>query len=155
VGCYRRHPFSYCYGPIVQGRLLTHHSGGRHDDEEGLRWWFPLRQGAGKSFWTLPISHGRRRRLAVCFLEKCSFFRVFSMEGINRQKGDVRRWTRRSHHLVARPRGGLRHHMVWLPLGPRPALLWTLSSCQVIRNFSFCFVQFREYFLSNFPETQK
>jgi hypothetical protein len=28
------------YGPIVQGRLLTHHSGGRHGDEEGLRWWF-------------------------------------------------------------------------------------------------------------------
>jgi hypothetical protein len=23
--------------PVVQGRLLTHHSGGRHDDEEGLR----------------------------------------------------------------------------------------------------------------------
>jgi hypothetical protein len=26
------------YGPIVQGRLLTHQSGGRHGDEEGLRW---------------------------------------------------------------------------------------------------------------------
>jgi hypothetical protein len=30
----------------------------------------PLQQGAGKSFWTLPISGQRRRRLAVCFLEK-------------------------------------------------------------------------------------
>jgi hypothetical protein len=30
----------------------------------------PLWQGAGKSFWTLPISRQRRRRLAVCFLEK-------------------------------------------------------------------------------------
>jgi hypothetical protein len=30
----------------------------------------PLRQGAGKSFCTLLIS-GRRRRLAVCFVEKC------------------------------------------------------------------------------------
>jgi hypothetical protein len=28
----------------------------------------PLRQGAGKSFWTLPISHRRRRWLAVYFL---------------------------------------------------------------------------------------
>jgi hypothetical protein len=37
----RRQPSSYCYGPVVQGRLLTHHSGGRHVDEEGLRWWFP------------------------------------------------------------------------------------------------------------------
>jgi hypothetical protein len=31
----------HCYGPVVQGRLLTHHFGGRHGDEEGLRWWFP------------------------------------------------------------------------------------------------------------------
>jgi hypothetical protein len=29
----------------------------------------PLRQGAGKSPWILPISHRRRRRLAVCFEE--------------------------------------------------------------------------------------
>jgi hypothetical protein len=26
------------HGHVVQGRLLTHHSGGRHGDEEGL-WW--------------------------------------------------------------------------------------------------------------------
>jgi hypothetical protein len=32
----------------------------------------PLRQGAGKSFWTLLISGRRWRRLAVCFIEKCS-----------------------------------------------------------------------------------
>jgi hypothetical protein len=82
-------------------------------------------------------------------------FRVFPSRGINRRKGDVRRWTRWSHHLVARPRGGPRHHQVWLPLGLPPTLLWTPSSCQVIRNFSFCFIQFREYFLRNFSETQK
>jgi hypothetical protein len=29
----------------------------------------PLRQGVGKSFWTLPISCHRQRRLAVCFEE--------------------------------------------------------------------------------------
>jgi hypothetical protein len=29
----------------------------------------PLRQGTGKSFWTLPISRRRRRRLAVYFEE--------------------------------------------------------------------------------------
>jgi hypothetical protein len=27
----------------------------------------PLRQGARKSFWTLPISGRRRRRIAMCF----------------------------------------------------------------------------------------
>jgi hypothetical protein len=29
----------------------------------------PLRQGAEKSFWPLPISLRRQRRLAVCFEE--------------------------------------------------------------------------------------
>jgi hypothetical protein len=33
---------------------------------------FPLRQGAGKSSWILPISLQRRWRLAVCFEEKRS-----------------------------------------------------------------------------------
>jgi hypothetical protein len=27
----------------------------------------PLRQGAGKSFWTLPISDRRRRQIVMCF----------------------------------------------------------------------------------------
>jgi hypothetical protein len=89
----------------------------------------PLRQGAGKSFWTLPILHRQRRRLAVCFLEKSLGPRVFSSRGLNRQKGDVRRWTRGSHPLVAWPRGGPHHHQVWPSLGPPPALLWTLSLC--------------------------
>jgi hypothetical protein len=33
-------------------------------------------------------------------------FRVFSMKGIYRWKGDVRGWTRGPHHLVAWPGGG-------------------------------------------------
>jgi hypothetical protein len=52
-------------------------------------------------------------------------------------------------------RGRLRHPMVWPPPGSAPSLLWTPSSCQVNRNFGFCFVQFREYFLYNFSEIQK
>jgi hypothetical protein len=82
-------------------------------------------------------------------------FRVFPSKGICRRMGDVRRWTRQSHHLVAWPGGGPRHPMVQLPLGPSPSLLWTPSSCQVNRNFGFRFVQFQEYFLCNFSETQK
>jgi hypothetical protein len=115
----------------------------------------PLWQRTGKSFWTLPISGRRRRWLAVCFLEKCSGLRVFSTKGIYRRKGDVRGWTRGLHHLVARPGGGPRHPMVRLPPGGSPSLLWTPSLCQVNRNFGFRFVQFREYFLCNFSETQK
>jgi hypothetical protein len=82
-------------------------------------------------------------------------FRVFMMKGIYRRKGNVRGWTRGLHHLVARPGGGPRHPMVRLPPGCSPSLLWTPSLCQVNRNFGFHFVQFWEYFLYNFLETQK
>jgi hypothetical protein len=81
--------------------------------------------------------------------------RVFQTKGIYRRKDDVRGWTRGPHHLVARPGGGTRHPMVRLPPGCSPSLLQTSSSCQVNRNFGFCFVQFGEYFLCNFSETQK
>jgi hypothetical protein len=81
--------------------------------------------------------------------------RVFATKGIYRRKGDVRGWTRGPHHLVARPGGGPCHPMVRLPPGCSPSLLWTSSSCQVNRSFGFHFIQFREYFLCNFSETQK
>jgi hypothetical protein len=41
----------------------------------------PLRQGAGKSFWTLPISGRRRRRIAICFWKSDRVFR-FSRQGV-------------------------------------------------------------------------
>jgi hypothetical protein len=50
---------------------------------------------------------------------------------------------------------GPHHQQVWPASGPPPALLWTPSSCQVIKDFNLCFVQFREYFMCNFSETQK
>jgi hypothetical protein len=61
----------------------------------------PLRQGAGKSFWTLPIS-GRRRWWLQNFSWKIDRgLRIFSSKRIYRRKGDVRRWTRSPHQLVA------------------------------------------------------
>jgi hypothetical protein len=81
--------------------------------------------------------------------------RVFATKEIYRRKGDVRGWTRGPHHLVARPGGGPCHPMVRLPPGCSLSLLWTPSLCQVNRNFGFRFVQFREYFMCNFSETQK
>jgi hypothetical protein len=82
-------------------------------------------------------------------------FRVYLTKGIYRRKGDVRGWTRGPHHLVAWPGGGSRHPVVRLPPGCSPSLLWTLSLCQVNRNFVFCFLRFREYFPCNFSEIQK
>jgi hypothetical protein len=40
----------------------------------------PLRQGAGKSFWTLPISSRRRRRLTVLFMDDGSLLGFFPMK---------------------------------------------------------------------------
>jgi hypothetical protein len=115
----------------------------------------PFRQGAGKSFWTLPILRRRRRRLAVCLWKIDQALRVFSSRRIYRRKGDVRKWTKGPHQASARPRGDPHHGEVWPPSGPPPSLLWTLSRIGKNRNFGFCFVQFREYFLCNFSETQK
>jgi hypothetical protein len=50
---------------------------------------------------------------------------------------------------VARTMGGV------AALWPPPSLLWTPSRIGKNRNFGFYFVQFREYFLYNFSETQK
>jgi hypothetical protein len=44
--------------------------------------------------------------------------RVFLSKGIYRWKGDVRGWTRGSHHLVAWPGGGPCDPMVRLPSAP-------------------------------------
>jgi hypothetical protein len=82
-------------------------------------------------------------------------FRVFSSRRIYRQKGGVRRWARWPHHLVVRQGASPRYPMVWLAPGSPPSLLWTPSRAEKNRNFDFCFVQFREYFLCSFSETQK
>jgi hypothetical protein len=81
--------------------------------------------------------------------------RIFPMKWIYRRKGDVRGCLGGPHQSLVRPGGRLRHPMVWPPLGSSPSLLWTPSSCQVNRNFGFCFVQFWEYFLYNFSEIRK
>jgi hypothetical protein len=115
----------------------------------------PLRQGAGKSFWTLPISGRRWRRLAICFWKIDRVLRVFSSRRIYRRRGDVRKWTRGPHHAQARARPRPRQWVVWPTSGSPPSLLWTPSRVGKNRKFGFCFVQFQEYFLCNFSETQK
>jgi hypothetical protein len=50
----------------------------------------PLRQGAGKSFWTLLISGQRRRRIVMCFWKINWVFRFFLSGGLYRRRGSVR-----------------------------------------------------------------
>jgi hypothetical protein len=115
----------------------------------------PLRQGAGKSFWTLLISRQRRRWLAVYFVEIDRDFRFFPSRGIYRQKGSIRKWTRgltpwwRSQGL-ARAAQGCVQVLVPLRLCFGLRLVFWKN-----RRFGFCFVQFREYFLCSFSKTQK
>jgi hypothetical protein len=115
----------------------------------------PLRQGARKSFWTLPISCRRWRRLAVGFVENWSGLRFFPSRGIYRRKGGVMRWTRAAYPLVAWARAWPRCPRVWLARGHPPSHLWTSSRVWKNRRFSFCFVKFREYLLCSFSKTQK
>jgi hypothetical protein len=44
----------------------------------------PLRQVVEKSFWTLPISGRRRRRIAMCFWQSDRMFRFFPSGGLYR-----------------------------------------------------------------------
>ena len=59
------------------------------------------------------------------------------------------------HHGPAWLGAGPRHPVVRLAPGPPPSHLRSSRSFGKNRRFSFCFVQFREYFLCNFSETQK
>jgi hypothetical protein len=54
--------------------------------------------------------------------------RFFPSRGIYKRKGSIRGWTRRSHHVVARPGAGSRHPMVSLAPGPPPSYLWSSRS---------------------------
>jgi hypothetical protein len=76
----------------------------------------PLRQGAEKSFWTLPISGRRRRWIAMYSRKVIGFFRVFPSGGLYRRRGGVRSGPGGAHHRGARasPR-------------PRPLVVWPTS----------------------------
>jgi hypothetical protein len=88
----------------------------------------PLWQGAGKSFWTLPISGRRRRRIAMCFWKIDRVFRFFPSGGIYRRGAASRGGPGGPHHQGAWARGCPRHPMVWLAHGPPPSPLQSSGS---------------------------
>ena len=89
----------------------------------------PLRQGAGKSFWTLPIS-GRRRRWITMYsgkvIEYLGFSRrgVFIGEGASLEVAMVGLTIGGRGPAQAAPPGGVAHQ--WL-LSVSPSDLWKLS----------------------------
>jgi hypothetical protein len=115
----RRQLYSYCYGSIVQGRLLTHHSGGDHGGGEVLRQGFSSPAGCWEELLDPPD-------LATMTAATCSMFHgkvicplgFFLSRGIYSRKGSVRGWASWPHPLVTRARGRPRHPRVWLAPGP-------------------------------------
>jgi hypothetical protein len=65
---WRRQPSSYCYRPVVQGRLLTYHFGGDHGGGEGLRQGFPSLTGCQEELLDSPD-------LVLTTAAACSMFR--------------------------------------------------------------------------------
>jgi hypothetical protein len=115
----------------------------------------PLRQGAGKSFWALPISGRRWRRIAM-YSGKVIGYLGFSHRGVFIGKGAASEVGQGG--LTTRGRGpGAGHAALWCgcPVAPLCLLFGSLKASVNFRMFSFCFIQFREYFLCNFSETQK
>jgi hypothetical protein len=115
----------------------------------------PLWQGAKKSFWTLPISGRRRRRIAMCFWKSDRVFRFFPSGGLYRRRGSVRSGPGGAHHRAVWPGPGPRPLVVRPPLASFPLLFGSLEASLNIWMFGFYFVQFQEYFLCNFSKTQK
>jgi hypothetical protein len=108
----------------------------------------PLRQGGGKSFWTLPISGQRWRRIAMCFWKIDRVLRFFSSAASEGDRG--------GHTHRRRGQGQGRAALLCGRLMAPLCLLFSPLEASVnFWMFGFCFVQFREYFLCNFSETQK
>jgi hypothetical protein len=68
----------------------------------------PLRQGAGKSFWTLPIFGSTAVADRDVFWKIDRVLRFLPSGGLYRQRGDVRSGPRWPHTLAARPGPGPR-----------------------------------------------
>jgi hypothetical protein len=90
----------------------------------------PLRQGAGKSFWTLPVFGSTAAVDRDLFWKIDRVLRFFLSGGLYRRRDDVRGGARRPHTMVARPGPGPHQLGVWAPGGPSPTLLRISGSFQ-------------------------
>jgi hypothetical protein len=115
----------------------------------------PLRQGAGKSFWILPIFRSTAAANRDVFWKSDRVFRFFSSGGLYRRRCGVRSGPGGPHHQGHGP--ALGHATLWCgrPLARLHLLFGVLEAPVNIWTTGFGFVQFREYFLCNFSETQK
>jgi hypothetical protein len=115
----------------------------------------PLRQGAGKSFWTLPIF----RSTAVA--DRDVFWKIdrvlgFSCRGVFIGEGASSGVDRGALTHRGRGQGLGRATLVCGALmAPLRLLFGSLEASGKNKTSRTCFVQFQEYFLCSFSETQK
>jgi hypothetical protein len=83
----------------------------------------PLRQGAGKSFWTLPIFGSTAAADRDVFWKIDRVLRFFPSGGLYRRRGDVRGGPRPPHARAARLGAGPRQPCVRAACGPSPSSL--------------------------------
>jgi hypothetical protein len=113
----------------------------------------PLRQGAGKSFRTLPISGRRRWRIVMCFWKIDRVLRFFPL-GVFIAERAASEVDQGGHTHRGRDQGHAAL-LCGLLVAPLRLLFGPLEASVNFWMFGFCFIQFREYFLCNFSETQK
>jgi hypothetical protein len=82
-----------------------------------------LWQGAGKSFWTLPIFGSTVAADHDVFWKSDRVFRFFPLGGLYRRRGSVRGGPGGTHHRLAQARGRPRPLVVWSPSGLAPSPL--------------------------------
>jgi hypothetical protein len=115
----------------------------------------PLRQGAGKSFWTLPIFGSTVAADHYVFWKSDRVLRFFPSGGLYRRRGIVRGGARRPHTGPAQPGPGRATPACGALVAPSysPSDLWKLPG--KIRLQELVSSNSKEYFLCITSETQK
>jgi hypothetical protein len=124
-------------------------------DGDGSGGTSPSRQGAGTETYVPRNLSSTAAELRNCSGKNADSPRVFRREASYRRRGVVRR---RPGGLTIGGRGqGLGHAPSWCgrPLAPLRLSFGPHPSSGKNKTSGTCFVQFREYFLCSFSETQK
>jgi hypothetical protein len=124
-------------------------------DGDGSEGTSPSRQGFGTETSVPQNLSSTAAELRNCSRKNAHLFRVFHPEASNRQRGVVRRRPGWPHNRWARPGAGTRPPVMWQPLAPLRLSFGLRYSFGKNKTSGTCFVQFREYFLCSFSETQK
>jgi hypothetical protein len=107
-----------------------------------LKGQFPVSAGSAEQRLMSPESPLQRRRRCGTLSRKMSIPLRFSPRSEFIGGGAMSEGTQGPHTTGWHGQGHPRHHMVWLPPGPPPSLLWTPSRVEENRNFGLRFVQF-------------